>query len=244
MNINIDYPAGKAGLIQVVDGLLSADFCHKFLSRMHEIWSYSFPGVTLGGVSPKTKLSTDLHYSSANFNEHQREWTITDVALDKEIWDALSSAIAIYKQKYNHLDHWVNVVDSGYQVQKYDKSRGYYRHHVDCFPMHQSTVSDRVLAVVIYLADVEIGGETNFPIHEIAVTPKAGRIVLFPATWTHLHESCVPISGDKWIISSFINNGSEPPEPLHDHLHDEHGNHIEDYPPLILGQTEVTDGES
>jgi hypothetical protein len=98
--------------------------------------------------------------------------------------------------------------------------------------------------MVIYLNDVEYGGETNFPLHEIAVTPKAGRIVFFPATWTHLHESRVPISSDKWIISSFINNvqpmdvGSRQPiESTHhehdDHEHDEQGHHVP--PPLILG---------
>jgi hypothetical protein len=94
--------------------------------------------------------------------------------------------------------------------------------------------------MVIYLNDVEYGGETNFPLHEVAVTPKAGRIVFFPATWTHLHESRVPISSDKWIISSFINNvqpmdvGSRKPIESTHHEHDDHEHH--EQPPLILGE--------
>lgn len=221
--IDVTYPAGKAGLIQIVDGLLDDKICLDFLSRMNQLWSMSFPGVTLGGVNVETKLSEDFHYSQNNLNGN---WINADIELEKSICQAVTAAVAIYKQEYRHLDDWVNIQDSGFQIQKYPKCYGYYRPHVDSFPMPYSAISERVLAMVIYLNDVDFGGETNFPLHEVAVTPKAGRIVFFPATWTHLHESRVPISGDKWIISSFINNQQshhpdQRPTEEH-HTHDGH----------------------
>jgi hypothetical protein len=240
--ISVTYPAGKAGLIQVVDGLLDEKLCRNFLVRMNQLWSFSFAGKTLSGVDAKTKLTEDLYYNENVLNEN---WLDTDMVLDQQICQAITSAVAIYKQEYRHLDDWGDINDSGFQVQKYAKSCGYYRPHVDSFPMPFSSVCDRVLAMVIYLNDVDYGGETNFPLHEVAVIPKAGRIVFFPATWTHPHESRVPISGDKWIISSFINNGEivandsrqlvESIDHEHngceDHTHDEHY----ESPPLILG---------
>jgi hypothetical protein len=243
MMISVTYPAGISGLIQVVDGLLDDEVCSNFLTRMAQLWSKSFAGQTLGGVDPKTKLSEDLHYSESVL---ESTWNDVDKQLDQRICQAITSAIAIYKQQYRHLDNWIEVSDCGFQVQRYPKSFGYYRPHVDSFPSPFSTISDRVLAMVIYLNDVDYGGETNFPLHEVAVTPKAGRIVFFPATWTHPHESRVPISSDKWIISSFINNvqpmnveSREPIESTHqehdDHTHHEHEHHE---PPLILGVTE------
>ena len=239
--ISVAYPAGKVGLIQVVDGLLDDEICRNLLTRLDQLWSRSSAGKTLGGVDQRTKFSEDLAYNRTLIAE---SWSDADTVFDQRICQAITSAVAIYKQEYRHLDNWTDISDSGFQVQRYLKSYGFYRPHVDSFPAPFSTISDRVLAMVIYLNDVDYGGETNFPLHEVAVTPKAGRIVFFPATWTHLHESRVPISSDKWIISSFINNlqpmNIEPPrliESTHhehdDHEHDEHGHHVP--PPLILG---------
>ncbi len=64
----------------------------------------------------------------------------------------------------------------------------------------------------------------------VKVAPRAGRIALFPAVFTHPHESCVPITDDKWIISTFILNpesGSLNKIEEHPHHHDE--------PELIMG---------
>ena len=250
VQIKVNYPAEHEGQIQTVDGLIDKETCVSLLARMDSLWNESFPGKTMGGVEPTTKLTNDLHYSPDAIN-----WTFEDAVLDTTVVAALTSAIAIYRQAYPHLNHWVDITDSGFQVQKYSKSQGYYREHTDSFP---GTANERVLAAIIYLNDVEYGGETNFPVHGVRVKPVQGRICLFPAVFTHPHESCVPITGDKWIISTFINNAKTTDNGLyHDghtsydndepHLHDEHGNHPhEEFPPLILGQaiTKVTDGES
>ena len=246
MEIKVNYPADHAGQIQTVDGLLDRTTCRNLLTRLEQIWDKSSPGKTLGGVFPVTKLTNDLHYSS----QYQEDWTVEDVVFDTAIFTALSSAIAIYKQAYPHLNHWVDIADTGFQVQKYDKSAGYYREHTDSFP---GSVNERVLAVIIYLNDVEFGGETNFPVHGVKVKPVQGRICLFPAVFTHPHESCVPITGDKWIISSFVNHVKPAPVEHHEdgHTHDENDAphthfddafmHPDEYltqesPPLILGQ--------
>lgn len=239
--IKVNYPAGHSGQIQFVDGLLDKKTCVNLLIRLNSL--QTSPGKTLGGVFPVTKLTNDIHY-----NAKEIDWTFEDAVLDTKVFTALTSAIAIYKQAYPHLNHWVDISDTGFQAQKYDKSAGYYREHTDSFP---GSVNERVLAAIIYLNDVEFGGETNFTVHGVKVKPIQGRICLFPAVFTHPHESCVPITGDKWIISTFINHTPGQPtehcaEDGHTHFddafshpHDEHGNHIleeEFSPPLILGQ--------
>jgi len=224
--ITAGYPAGKVGQILVVDGLMGS-VPAEFLNRITVHWSESFQGRTLGGFMPSTKLSNDLYYSTNS----GLVWTKEDEELEQKICDALTAAIAIYRQNYTHLDTWVRIEDSGFQVQRYTKNQGFYRVHVDSFPIPNSPISNRVLAAIIYLNDVEYGGETNFPLHEVKVAPKAGRICLFPATFTHPHESCVAITSDKWIISTFICNTEGTPEPEHHH----HEDHAHEPPPLIMG---------
>jgi hypothetical protein len=229
MQIEVQQPAGSAGLITVFDGLINPDKCSELVNRLKTVWDRSHAGKTLGGVDWRTKTTEDMNFSEVAFRDLNIQWGIEWRDLEDHFSSNLLSAVAIYKQQYRHLDNWISVADTGFQVQRYYKNYGYYRPHVDSFP--GSRVHNRVLASVMYLNDVEYGGETNFPLHNVHVKPKAGRIVLFPAVWTHLHESCVPITNDKWIISSFIvNTDMEPPQgdpstPIqdHDHPHDHLG---------------------
>ena len=62
---------------------------------------------------------------------------------------------------------------------------------------------DRVLAVIVYLNDVKHGGETSFPLLKRNIKPKAGRIVVFPSYFTHIHYGRTSNS-DKYIIISHI----------------------------------------
>lgn len=94
--------------------------------------------------------------------------------------------------------------DTGYEVVKYvcglacsDKSR--YDPNEVCKPHVDWLYTDpngpeyplqliRAFAIVMYLNDVEEGGETYFSRQKVAITPKKGRIVVYPPTPTHPHE--------------------------------------------------------
>lgn len=235
MQIEVHQPANKVGLITVFDGLIDQDKCAELINRLKTVWGKSHEGKTMGGVDWRTKNTEDIPFSEFAFTTLDIQWSNEWRDLENHFSGSLLSAVAMYKQQYRHLDNWISIADTGFQIQRYYKDLGYYRPHVDSFP--GSRVHNRVLASVIYLNDVEYGGETNFPLHEVSVKPKSGRIVLFPAVWTHLHESCVPITSDKWIISSFIVNADiEPPQGdpsnsiqsydhphNHDHPHDHSG---------------------
>ncbi|MBM3486328.1 MAG: 2OG-Fe(II) oxygenase [Alphaproteobacteria bacterium] len=62
----------------------------------------------------------------------------------------------------------------------------------------------RVLATIVYLADVDHGGQTQFAYQGIALAPKAGSLVLFPPFWTHLHRGDTPTAGYKYNLTNFV----------------------------------------
>src|SRR5688572_27517300 len=75
------------------------------------------------------------------------------------------------------------------------------------FQLHFDAVNHlahRYLVMMWYLNDVTEGGETRFPQLELSVTPKAGRLVVFPPYWMYQHEGLPPISGDKYIVSTYL----------------------------------------
>lgn len=90
---------------------------------------------------------------------------------------------------------------TGYKIQLYPKQQGYFRWHADSVGKE---VSNRVAALVLYLNDVAEGGETEFFHQSIKIPPRTGKLLLFPAGWTYMHCGHMPLSGDKYIISSFI----------------------------------------
>jgi hypothetical protein len=91
-------------------------------------------------------------------------------------------------------------------VQKYLRNSGGYPHwHSEIYPKDQSCEPlHRVLAFQFYLNDVTEGGETEFYYQRRKVESRAGRMVIFPAAFTHTHRGNVSKSGDKYIITSWV----------------------------------------
>ena len=73
---------------------------------------------------------------------------------------------------------------------------------------------DRMVAVLMYLKDVEEGGFTEFPFQSIRVRPRAGLMLLFPPYWTHPHQGVSPVSGVKYNLTSYVvvDNNFRPPK--------------------------------
>lgn len=65
-------------------------------------------------------------------------------------------------------------------------------------------VANRYLVFLWYLNDVAEGGETAFVDLDLAVRPKAGRLLVFPPYWMFQHEGRPPISNDKYILSTYL----------------------------------------
>jgi len=90
---------------------------------------------------------------------------------------------------------------TGYKIQMYPQNQGRFRWHADSVGKDTAT---RVVAMVLYLNDVDQGGETEFFHQGISISPTAGHLALFPAGWNYMHCGHTPESGDKYIISTFI----------------------------------------
>jgi hypothetical protein len=60
------------------------------------------------------------------------------------------------------------------------------------------------LFVIIYLNDVEDGGETEFIYQSTRVKPKKGTVVIAPSSFTHTHRGNPPLNGEKYIFTSWI----------------------------------------
>ena len=94
---------------------------------------------------------------------------------------------------------------SDYSVRVYYKGQGKFLEHVD-----QSAGPNviRTFGVILYLNTVDEGGSTDFKDYKLKVKPEAGKLIIFPCNYLFRHEGTVPLSEDKYIITSFLNLGT------------------------------------
>ena len=91
-------------------------------------------------------------------------------------------------------------------IQKYKQEEGGYPHwHSEQFPQAgQTEALHRVVLYMFYLNDVERGGETEFYYQKRKIKPEKGTMVIAPAGFTHSHRGNKPLSGDKYIATSWL----------------------------------------
>jgi hypothetical protein len=48
------------------------------------------------------------------------------------------------------------------------------------------------------------GGETVFPQLDVRIAARQGRLLAFPPYWMFQHAGLPPLSGDKYILSTYL----------------------------------------
>jgi prolyl 4-hydroxylase len=99
----------------------------------------------------------------------------------------------------------------GLQVLHYGPGQEYRDHHDFFAPNTPSARNNRISTLVIYLNDVEEGGETVFPLLNIAVKPKRGSALYFEYFYRQqslndltLHNSAPVVRGEKWVATQWM----------------------------------------
>lgn len=208
MAVNLEFPLGNQSHIAIAHSALDISVCERVMAVSRKVWDELFnPGKTMAGRD--TSMKTTMDWTLTDFSSHMPSKDIVEesVRLDEIIFDSLGAVIREYIKTYEGMDSWVRGMrDTSYLVQVYEKGRGFYKSHVDAAPWLGYPQALRALACVMYLNTVDEGGETEFTEHGLKVSPKQGNMLMFPAYWTHPHAARMPVSDDKWIISTFISH--------------------------------------
>lgn len=112
-----------------------------------------------------------------------------------------SSVYETYKNKYTVLGlsdrHSIYTV----KIQKTDIGQGYHTWH---YETSSRANTNRLLTYILYLNDVEEGGETEFLYFPRRIKPTSGTLVLWPGSFTHTHRGNPPISNSKYVITGWV----------------------------------------
>ena len=106
----------------------------------------------------------------------------------------------LYADKYATLQNLRKHIVKRLKVQKTLPSQGFHIWHSE-YDGNESI--DRVLALMIYLNDVEEGGETEFLYQSLRFKPTQGTFLIWPAQFTHTHRGNPPLTHAKYIVSGW-----------------------------------------
>jgi len=87
-----------------------------------------------------------------------------------------------------------------YNLQKYLPGQAYHPEHME---HGKDEDSKRLLAWMIYLNDVEDGGETYWPQQNFKKSARVGDLCIWPAGWTHSHYGIVSKTEYKYIVTGW-----------------------------------------
>jgi len=195
MGLNMD------NRIDLFENSLSPEIC-KDIIRRFDVDERKFEGgVSYGdgshGVEPGLKKCTELYLSAHD------DWKDIDDILFGEV----KSKILLLRKKYLGLQRIHKVMDEGYRIKHYKNDGSeFFNWHIDSNGRNQG---HRYYVIQWYLNTVEEGGETEFRLpgedgENIKIKPVQGTMCCFPPFWTHEHRGLAPISGEKYLATTWI----------------------------------------
>jgi Rps23 Pro-64 3,4-dihydroxylase Tpa1-like proline 4-hydroxylase len=189
---------------------LSVELCKEMINIFEMEQCDKYEGVVASGLKKDIKDTIDFQIPTKNEN-NKPHWSKIRTLLDKELTNNVKKYIKYINEcvrieeensshKYQLFTDYVTFETM--QMQRYTKNKGRYVYHND-FVSDWRSKKYRVITFLWYLNDVEEGGETEFWASQ-RIKPEAGKLLLFPATWTYPHRGMMPISNDKYIVTGWI----------------------------------------
>jgi len=178
--------------------ILNDDLCNQIINFFQNNPQLQKKGVTSGNtINEDVKKTTDITINPNNLKNK-------DYDLFLNYFNHLNECFLNYKEQFPFLKTFIKKISIGpFNVQKYSPGGHFSRLHSERTSIN---TLQRLFAWMTYLNDVkqEDGGSTDFDYYKIKVNPERGKTLIWPAEWTHAHYGSVLKSGEKFIITGWI----------------------------------------
>lgn len=181
-------------------------FCDKIIDIFNKNEWDQKPGVSSNGLNKKVKDSTDLNLTMDLDGVTSETFRDLFSFIEQPIIDYLNMTPTrdgkennLSKEAARYFHHMLQPPI----IKKYiAPGGGYHAWHSDLGI--DAPANQRLLVAMVYLNDVDEGGETSFWHQDLKIKPEKGTLVIFPPYYTHLHRGERPISNNKYILNCYI----------------------------------------
>jgi len=182
--------------IGVYDNVVDEDFCRHVIAEFEDLNEHSWFAQNHGsdGGEQFQNAALGRKDTSLFFERTSRH-------MSKEINAHVGRCMEDYRKTYVGLQN-LPIFSMTCKVQRTSERGGYHVWHHEHGP---DIVSRARCAVwIMYLTSHEGEGETEFLQQGIRVAPQAGRVVIWPASYTHPHRGNPVYDGEKYIATGWF----------------------------------------
>ena len=186
--------------IGVYDGYIPEQACDEAIElfKKYNQFNKVFSRFTSEGETKNRKDDKQLFCEPDILTEE--EFTISKLKLLMVNFDL---ALRNYYTETNIKKYTAEDINTDYiKIQKTLPTQGYHVWHIE--HNEPKDMLKRILGYTIYLNTVEEGVETEFLYQSQRVKAVKGRICIFPAFFPYVHRGNPPLSGEKYIATSWI----------------------------------------
>ena len=178
--------------IRIYDNAMSPEDCKKII----ELFETSKDQIQAFNTGRK-------EYSEIDIDKFETPWSETKEKFISMMKTHMNKFMKDVKIQINDFPPIIDM--ENIRIKKYlPNDKDEFKIHTD---IRRALSANRFLVYILYLNDVEEGGETHLPKLNIKVKPKEGRLLMFPPFWTHPHAGLKPIKGTKYVIMSYLHYG-------------------------------------
>lgn len=185
--------------IAIFDGFFPPELCNAYIKHYEDREKAGFVSDRWTQNGIKSNLIED------NLTAYENGSFLTDMNMKEDAVAFLEifwgKCYPLYVKKFAVIKDFETHKIYTIHLQKTLPAQGYHVWHCES---GDRSASSRILAFILYLNDVSEGGETEFLYAKKRVQPKQGRLLLFPAGFTHAHRGNPPLSGTKYIFTGWL----------------------------------------
>ena len=116
------------------------------------------------------------------------------------------SCLLKHAKLYTNLNQELKIFDKWglseiYNIQKYEPNQAYFGNH---FENNHTQDFKRIMVWMIYLNTVTDNGGTYFANYDKIINASEGKLVIWPAYWTHTHRGIPSSSQVKYIATGWF----------------------------------------
>jgi hypothetical protein len=185
--------------VGIFDGFFTTEYCQAMieyfekLDAMGKTWQRDYTTEMYKSDTSSSLLHPEgISFSRDNLGEHFDTFTNT-------FWQ---KCYPLYAKEYSVLKSMPQQMIYTIKVQRTNPTEGYHIWHCE---NGARDMSARVGVFSLYLNTIRSGGETEFLYSGQRIEPVEGRLLIWPAGYTHTHRGNPPLAGQtKYIITGWI----------------------------------------
>lgn len=176
--------------ISIYDNVLTKEQCSYFINYIEELEKNSL-------IFQSNEKNHKVNHKFVNMSHDYdlSAWTW----IGEHFFPAIKNCIDDYISNYSVLSRGKFLIYD-VKAKKIPPGGGFHDWHYESASLCSAS---RTFVIQMYLNEIEEGGETEFLYLNKRIKSKIGRVIIFPAGFTHTHRGNPPIDESKYILSSW-----------------------------------------